>query len=77
MPRTVEYNMEVRFRSSRGFDLDGFLDMLRYDHATVESWRKDGDNYVVAVRRINNDFTNARWLSFGIETSLPRSVFLT
>lgn len=60
----------VRLRGDRqGTDLAGFLDMLRYDGATVVSWdRVDGDAFLVTLQsRVDGyGFTNDRWASFGL-----------
>ncbi len=49
-------------------DIPGFLDMLRYDGATVAGWfRGDPGWYGVEIRsRAGSHLTPDRWASFGI-----------
>lgn len=58
-------------------DLPGFLDMMRYDGAQVESWdRVDsnntpnlyGERNVWQVRLVGPRFTPDRWSSFGLRS---------
>lgn len=53
-------------------DMAGFLDMLRYDRAVVESWshrfrdltQKGNDTWTVTL--LADRFTPDRWSSFGL-----------
>ena len=46
------------------FYLTGFLDMLRYEGATVIDWSRTGDGYIVTLA--SRDCTYARWRSMGL-----------
>lgn len=74
MARKQPVNRKVTFRVA---DLAGFLDMLRYDRATVTDWdhtvRGEGrdDRYEVTLlsdpdRTPGFEFTTDRWASFGL-----------
>ena len=65
-PPVYRYKVRIRVREAgRGFgDMPGFLDMLRYDAATVETWDRTQDGFEVTLR--SERVTPARWGSFGL-----------
>lgn len=65
MSKRVKYIVRV---GEYGGDMAGFLDMLRYDGATVESWNRSGTAYEVTLSTEVQRFTPDRWRSFGIST---------
>jgi hypothetical protein len=61
-PRVYVYR--VTFRVTE-MDLAGFLDMMRYDGATVRDWTR-ADRYSFTATLTGPRFTPDRWRSFGM-----------
>jgi hypothetical protein len=61
--RTTRYTFIIaRAALDRQMVLTGFLDMLRYDAATVI----DADSSFVVLQTTNHEPTRTRWASFGL-----------
>lgn len=59
-----EVKFTVRKAGDPGFQLAGFLDMMRYDQATVLKWDRVGNDFIVTLE--STSFTLERWQSFGL-----------
>lgn len=79
MPRRNKtFVISVLFKPGRsGNEWSAFLDMLRYDRATVDSWDEDRETGAIQVtlHKENAPHTIERWKSFGINVAelLPRA----
>lgn len=71
--RNTTYRIEVLIMPDRSDSIAGFLDMLRYDGSTVESWNQDNTDRKgligVVLNRKNLPHTIDRWHSFGINVA--------
>jgi hypothetical protein len=67
---TVRIRAAARDRAST--DMAGFLDMLRYDRPTVETWDYSVDTFTVTLIFPDRPPTFDRWASFGL--TLARKV---
>ena len=64
-PRT--YRISIMFRPGKNnLEWSGFLDMLRYDRSTVESWGIQDGTVEVVLTKENAPHTIDRWRSFGV-----------